>query len=92
MRPGRNAWCLISGRNDISCLLNISLTRRHIVEISGRGPKFVVIYMRPVRRPTETNSDRSQTKSDRSEFIVRPDRHVNAIEEMYEGRYELMPV
>ena len=29
MRPGRNAWCLVSGWNDIFCVINISLTQKH---------------------------------------------------------------
>ena len=26
MKPGRNAWCLVSGQNDNFCQINISLT------------------------------------------------------------------
>ena len=29
MKPGRNAWCLVSGQNDMFCQINISLTQKH---------------------------------------------------------------
>ena len=28
-KPGRNAWCLILGQNDMFCQMNISLTQKH---------------------------------------------------------------
>ena len=28
-KPGRNAWCLIFGQNDMFCQMNISLTQKH---------------------------------------------------------------
>ena len=28
MEPGRNAWCLVSGQNDMFCEINISLTQK----------------------------------------------------------------
>ena len=61
----------------------------------GTGMRFIVIYMRPIRAQTGTGVSRlgpaTETKSDRSEFIVRP-VSCDAKEEMYGGRYELMPV
>ena len=46
------------------------------LEISGPGLRFVVIYMRTVRTQTGTRisclGPATETKSDRSEFIVRP--------------------
>ena len=45
------------------------------LEISGPGPRFVVIYMRPVRTQTGVTISRlgpaTERRSDRSEFIVR---------------------
>ena len=29
MKPGRNAWCLVSEKNDMFCQINISLNRKH---------------------------------------------------------------
>ena len=29
MKPGRNAWSLVSRRNDIFCVINVSLTQKH---------------------------------------------------------------
>ena len=29
MKLGRNAWCLVSGQNDMFCQINISLTQKH---------------------------------------------------------------
>ena len=29
MKPGRNAWCLVSGQTDVFCQINISLTQNH---------------------------------------------------------------
>ena len=46
------------------------------LEISGPGLRFVVIYMRTVRTQTGTRISHlgpaTETKSDRSEFIIRP--------------------
>ena len=46
------------------------------LEISGPDLRFAVIYMRPVRTQTGPRISRlgpaMETKSDRSEFIVRP--------------------
>lgn len=77
MKPGRNAWCLVSGQNDMSCQISISLTQKAFrLAISGPGLRFVFIYMRTVRNQTGTIISRLgpaiQTKSDRPEFIVRP--------------------
>ena len=77
MKPGRNAWCLVSGQNDMFCQINmIADSKAYRLEISGPGLRFVVIYMRTVRTQTRTRISRlgpaTETKSDRSEFIVRP--------------------
>ena len=73
MKPGRNAWCLVSGQNDMFCLINIWLTQKQVFR---PGLRFVVIYMRTVRTQVGTRISRlvsaTETKSDRSEFIVRP--------------------
>ena len=29
MKPGRNAWCQVSIQNDISCAINVKLTRKY---------------------------------------------------------------
>ena len=77
MKPGRNAWYLVSGQNDMSCQISISLTQKaYRLAISGPSLRFVFIYMRTVRNQTDTIISRLgpaiQTKSDRPEFIVRP--------------------
>ena len=47
------------GRNDIFCLINISLTQKaYRLEISGPGLRFVVIYMKTVRIQTGTRVSR----------------------------------
>ena len=28
IKPGRNAWCPVSGQNDVFCQINISLTQK----------------------------------------------------------------
>ena len=72
MKLGRNAWCMVMGRNDIFCLVNISLTPKYT------GLKFAEICYH--LNENGTNSDRyensrlgpaMETTSDRSEFIVR---------------------
>ena len=84
MKPGRNAWCLVSGQNDMFCQINISLypfgsaadPKAYRLEISGPGLRFVVFYMRTVRTQMGTRisglGPATKTKSDRSKFIVRP--------------------
>lgn len=77
MEPGRNAWYLVSGQNDMSCEISISLIQKaYRLAISGPGLRVVFIYMRTVRNQTDTIISRLgpaiQTKSDRPEFIVRP--------------------
>ena len=65
------------------------------LEISGPGLRFLLIYMSLVRTQTGMRISRlgpaTDTKSDRSEFIVRP-ASCKRIKKMYGGRYELMPV
>ena len=77
MKPGRNAWCLDSGQNDMFCHINISLTpKADKLEVFGPGLRFVVIYMVTVRTQIGTRisclGPATETKSGRSEFIVRP--------------------
>ena len=77
MKPGRNAWRLVLEQNDMFCQINISLTQKRTgLKFSGPGLRIVVIYMRTVRTQTGTRISHlgpaSETKSDRSEFIVRP--------------------
>ena len=77
MKPGRNAWCLVSRQNDMFCQINISLTQEHTgLKFLDPGLRFVVIYVRTELTQTGTRISRlgpaTETKSDRSEFIVRP--------------------
>ena len=54
MKPGRDVWWLISGLNDMFCLINIWLTQKtYRIDISEPGLRFVLINMRG-----GTNSDR----------------------------------
>ena len=73
MKPERNVWCLVSERNDIFCLINISLTQQ------DTGLKFLASVQQSRRSQTGLSSFSGQS-------------HVNEKEEMYGGRYELMPV
>ena len=72
--------CLVPDleQNEIFCLINI-LTPKSIylrLEICGPSLRFVVVYMRAVRPLTVTrvshHAPATKTKSDQSEFIVRP--------------------
>ena len=79
--PGRNAWCQ-PGFWTKSYLLYkkkktyIADPKAYKLKISGPGLKFVVTYLRTVRIHTGTRDSclgpAAETKSDRSEFIVRP--------------------
>ena len=60
-KPGKNAWCLVSGQNDMICPINIWLTQKaYRLEISLPGLRFAVIYlyMRTVRTQTGTRISR----------------------------------
>ena len=68
--PGlRTKWHVLSNKY-------IADPKAYRLEISGPGLRFVVICMRTVRTQTGTRISRlgpaTETKSDRSEFIVRP--------------------
>ena len=94
-KPGRNAWCLVSEQNDMFCQVNINLTQKHTgLKVCTQSEICCHLH------ENGTNSDRyenfssrsvTETKSDRSAFIVRP-VSCKRVKEMYEGRYELMPV
>ena len=79
MKPGRNAWCLVSGWNDILFLsnkyMNMADPKAYRLEIYGLGLIFVVIYMRLVWTQTGTRisclGPATKKKSDRSEYIVK---------------------
>ena len=64
------------GRNDMFRLINIRLTQKHTGFTSGPGMTFLVIYITTLPTQTGTRISRlgpaTETKSDRSEFIVRP--------------------
>ena len=62
---------------NVSGLINISVTQKHrVLKFVDPVVIFVVIYMRTVRTQTGTRISHlglaTETKSDRSEFIVRP--------------------
>ena len=71
--------CLVPGfwtKNFFCVIKDIADPEAYRFEISGPGLRSVVIYTRTVRIQTGTTISRrgpaTETKSDRSEFIVRP--------------------
>ena len=77
MKPRRNAWCLVLGQNDMFCQINISLIQEHTgLQFLGAVRDLLSFYMRMAQTQTGMRISRlgpaTKTKSDRSEFIVRP--------------------
>ena len=70
MKPGRNAWCLVSRRSDLFCPINIWLTQKHtglrfldpvwdLLSFARERYEFRQVREFPLPILTETKSDRS---------------------------------